>query len=224
MHAYGWVLGGILLVASVMPSAGEESPGPEQIRTVAEAGLAGFLARIPAGAGAEFGFPEAGDAARATLGDPLRLLTITPAALRAYRPGDDIDAVVSATDTWYVPVRVGDTVRAVLVVDRTAEGWRPVSLGYAPLAADLDALQRAWPKSAGFDPQLVCVFQAQRYLFIIPQRGKRNLTMLPRGAVSEGERREAVATLADAAAVLEALKPEVEANLAAHATPEGGRP
>jgi hypothetical protein len=224
MHTYGWLLGGLLLVATVREAPGEEAPGRAQIRVVAEAGLPGFLARIPAGAEAEFGFSQTGDTARATLGEPLHLLTITPDALRAYRPGDDVDTVLSETDMWYVPVLVDDEVRAVLVIDRMAEGWQAVSLGYAALAADLNALQRAWPKAAGFDPQLVCVFQARRYLFTIPQRGTRNLTLLSRGAASESARRGAVETLADVATVLEGLKPEVEANLTGHAAPEGGRP
>lgn len=224
MHAYGWLLGGLLLVAAVREAPGEDVPGREQIRAVAEAGLPGFVARIPAGAEAEFGFSQAGDPARATLGEPLHLLTITPDALRAYRAGDDVDTVLSETDLWYVPVLVDGEVRSVLVIDRMEEGWQAVSLGYAPLAADLNALQRAWPKAAGYDPQLVCVFQARRYLFTIPQRGTRNLTLLSRGAVSESARRGAVESLEDVDSVLEGLKTEVEANLTGHAAPEGGRP
>ena len=150
----------------------------DEVAQAAARGLPEMLAKIPAGAWSDYGFADASEVAQAALDLPMALSTITPTALAHYKPGDPVGALLSDTTLWYVPIRVKESVRAVLVVDRMNGEWQVVSLGYAPLAAPLQALLAQWPASRGYHPQLIVVFQAQQYLFTVPELGADNLTRL----------------------------------------------
>ncbi len=206
-----WVLGAWL--CGVWGLSGAGAATPDDVARAAAEGLPGLLAQIPDGMWSEYGFANGREVAEAKPGRPMPVQTITPAALNAWKPGDPIGGLLSATSLWYVPVRAGGQVRAVLVVDWVEGGWQAVSLGYVPLAGPLGTLLEQWPESGGYHPQLVMVVQAQQYLFTVPELGGDNLT--PLSGLSMGSRvkegRSGVGRLDETVAV---LKPVVDAHLA----------
>lgn len=186
---------------------------PDDVARAAAAGLPGLLAQIPEGMGSEYGFADGREIAEAVPGRPMPVQTITPAALNAWKPGDSIGGLLSATSLWYVPVQAGGKVRSVLVVDWVEGGWQAVSLGYVPLAGPLGILLEQWPESGGYHPQLVMVVQAQQYLFTVPELGGDNLT--PLSGLSMGSRvKEGHAGLGRLDETVAVLKPVVDAHLA----------
>ena len=186
---------------------------PDDVARAAAEGLPGLLAQIPEGMGSEYGFADGREIAKAVPGRPMPVQAITPAALHAWKPGDAIGGLLSATTLWYVPVLAGGEVRAVLVVDWVEGGWQAVSLGYVPLAGPLGMLLEQWPESGGYHPQLVMVVQAQQYLFTVPELGGDNLT--PLSGLSMGSRvKEGRAGLGRVDEAVAVLKPVVDAHLA----------
>lgn len=176
----------LFLLAWMVMSIQASGATPDEVAQAAAKGLPELLAKIPAGAWRDYGFADASEVAKATLDRPLCLYTITPAALAGYQSGESIRSLLSDTTMWYVPVKVADSVRAILVVDRLDGAWQAVSLGYVPLAGPMQALIAQWPPAKGFHPKLILVFQAQQYLFTIPELGEDNLTRLGvQGAGSE---------------------------------------
>lgn len=155
----------------------------------------------------DYGFNDAEELSNASLGEPLQMYMITPAALRAYKAGDAVDSLLTTTTRWYFPVRVGAEIRSVLLVEEMAEGWKAVAFGQARVASGLDSLLQQWPSSSGYYPKLIVVFQACQFLFHIPERGADNLTPLADDAGN--------ANLHQASDVVTALIPVVEANIAA---------
>lgn len=167
-----WLLWGAVISVGVLGAP------PADVVQAAATGWPDMLARIPAGEWGDYGFLDSRETAQATLGAPMPVYTITPAALDGYQPGAAIDSLLSETSLWYVPVVVGGAVRAILVVDRLEDKWQAVSLGYVPLAGPLGRVLAQWPESEGYHPRLVMVFQAQQYLFTIPEWSEPNLTPL----------------------------------------------
>ncbi len=201
----------VLLAAIPLGALGAAA---DEVLQAAGEGLPGMLGKIPAGAWGEYGFASGEELAEATPGEPLSLFTITPAALNGYKPGDPVDSLLSETTLWYVPVRVRESVRSFLVMDRVEDRWEAVSFGYVPLAKPVEAMLAQWPASAGYHPRLVLVFQAQQYLFTVPELGGDNLIPLL-GVRGEGAGYKAapsrVITVGETVSV---LKPIVASHLA----------
>ena len=209
----------VLCVGTHSGAVAGRAQSPAEAHAVAVAAARGWpemRARIPAGMWRDYGFADGGAMASATLGEPLPMLAITPAALAAYQPGDSVEALLSATTLWYVPLAADGAIRSMLVVDRVAGEWQAVSLGYAPLAKALERMFAQWPATKGYHPRLVMVVQAQQYLYTVPELGPDNLTPL-QGAAAKA-RPAGVDRVADAVAV---LKPAVARNVAGQ---PGGAP
>ena len=85
---------------------------------------------------------------------------------------------MTATDMWYFPVMLQEKIIAILVVDKMEGVWEAVSLGYIPLANELQLILPQWSGERGFTPQFMVCFQAQSYFFTIPQRDSYNLTRI----------------------------------------------
>ena len=155
---------------------------PREILSAATNGLPGFLAQIPAQAKALYGFEAGDDLSRCHLGAPLQQHTITPASLKKATANPAVSSVVSDTSMWFFPVMLGAETKAMLVVDHMPDGWKAVSLGYAGLARELNAIRAQWPESKGFHPRLIVVFQAKQYFFSVPEVDDFNLTQIRLGA------------------------------------------
>jgi hypothetical protein len=178
---------------------------PQEVRMAAEAGLPHFVSLIPPGARGDYGFTKNDILAQAYLGDPFNLYTIKPPALLAYQPGDSVPPLLTPTNIWYFPVMIQEEVRAVLAVDQLDGKWQAVSLGYVNLARQLQGVMQQWPRSKGFHPRLIAVFQAKEHLLMVPEENANDLISLtpPKPGLA----------MESAGNVLERLKPVVKESL-----------
>jgi len=151
-------------------------PAPPEVLNAASNGWPAFLASVSLGNRELYGFTNDTDLARARLGAPFRVYTITPENLASHPAEGKLTPLLSETMLWYFPVLVGDDTRAILVVDRMADGWKAVAIGYAPLALELHRITKQWPASAGYHPRLVAAFPANRYYFTVPEVDDHNLS------------------------------------------------
>jgi hypothetical protein len=146
--------------------------------SAAKAGLPSFLGHIPTNDRQDYGFTKTDSLDKATLGDPFNLHTITPDALLNYSGDVPVASILTTTDLWYFPVMMQNKVRCILVVDYLDGEWQAVSLGYANLAKSLNQVRRNWPAASGYNPVLIAVFQAKKFLVTIPEAPGENLTIL----------------------------------------------
>jgi hypothetical protein len=151
---------------------------PREVSLAATNGLPVFLAMIPPDFKHEYGFPDDADLSTVSLGSPVLMHTIQPAALSSNQVSDTVSSLVSESSMWFFPLLMGSEVRAMMVVDRQGSVWKAVSLGYAPLAREWNQVLNQWPASKGFHPRLIAVFQAKQFYFTVPEIGERNLTPL----------------------------------------------
>jgi hypothetical protein len=174
---------------------------PPEVISAAEAGLQPFLSRISPEVRESYGFAKSDAFGQVHLGDSFNLYTITPDALLNYSAGSQVSSLLSKTNMWYFLVMVENKVRCILIVDQIDGKWQAVSLGYADLAKALSKVMQRWPKSKGFNPWLITVFQANEYLVMVPEESSDTLlSLLP-------EREELL--MDNVKDVIERLKPTV---------------
>lgn len=203
----------IILFSAVSMIAAQDVP-PEVIEA-SKKGLPLFLNKIPNGALEKFGFDNAVSLDQVRTGSPFKLFQITPAALSSYRIGDTVHSVISKTQMWYFPIMIKDEIKAILVIDRMDDQWQAVSLGYAVIARELNKVIRKWPKSSGYNPLLISVFQAKEFLFNVPEINAYNLTSLTsiKTGVETLKSDADYSSLNKLSDVIERLKPVVEKNI-----------
>ena len=71
--------------------------------------------------------------------------TITPAALTNRARNTAVSSLITETMLWHFPIQVNGKTKTLLVVDHMSDGWKAVSLGYAPLAHEWNQVARQWP-------------------------------------------------------------------------------
>ena len=190
---------------------------PQEVMDAGKDGLHVFLERIPPNELVNYGFSPEYPIAKANVNIPFRVYTITPASLFNYRAGDTVSSLISPTGMWYFPVIVNNSIRAILTVARLNGVWQAVALGQAALARELGKMSRQWPRSKGYAPLLIMVFQAKSYFFSVPQKDDFNLTPF----VFEGkafrsiplEGQENYATPFELKDIIKELKNAVEENI-----------
>ncbi len=201
----------LILVITVLlcmsPLAAEAVTAPADLTDAAKVGLKHFLDLIPAGSRQEYGFSETGSLDKAYLGDPFNLHVITPDALFSYSEGVPVASILTPIDQWYFPVMMENQIRCFLVVDRMDGQWEAVSLGYVTLAKFMNQIGLSWPAEKGYNPVLIAVFQAKKYLVLIPEAGELLMQASPAQTVSGSG--QAVSGANQAAGILEGLKPTV---------------
>lgn len=168
----------LFMIVLALPGNSFSETAPAEVTRAAEDGLIPFLRAINPGELAHFGLLPAADLGQAHPGDPFRVYTITPDRLFGGDAGTPVNSLISATGMWLFPVIFKDEVRAMLTVELVNGAGQAVSLGKAPLARELVKVRSRWPKSRGYKPKLVVVYQASAYLFTLPQKGDSNLTPL----------------------------------------------
>ncbi len=166
------------LVLITISVAQQCSFGQTEQVTAAEQGLQVYLKKVPEASKSSYGFDRDDSLEYAYLGKPFNLYTITPARLADFKSGDSINSVISKTDLWYFPVMLHNEIKTILVVDKLQDKWSAVSLGYTPLAGEIEKIIRQWPELKGFNPKIIVVFQADKYLFTIPEIDGYNLTFI----------------------------------------------
>lgn len=213
----------LLLLPGITPA---EIPPPEAV-AAAEAGLVRFLAEIPPAELVNFGFAEGEATADARVGDPWLLYTMTPTALRSATEDTEVESLVSPTGLWYFPVCLAGRSRCIITVDLMDGQWLAVGIGMAPLAFELEKISLQWPKSGGYSPRLVAVYQAAAYFFTVPQKDNRNLTPLTFDGVGFGgyyqKSLPEYSATSELSELLGPLQEAVEANIAAHRREGGGK-
>lgn len=152
---------------------------PEDVYEAAEKGLDKYLKSIPQGLLNEYGFHDTNELEMCKLGNAFEVQMITPQALMRYQENDTVKSLVSNTGMWYFVVTCQGQNRAMLTVAKgDNSNWEVVSLGNIPLAQELQNIQKAWTNDRGFEPQLVVVYQARKYLFHLPQLDDQNITTI----------------------------------------------
>lgn len=175
------ILAGLCLgVAGPSAISGERGAADEaaEIRIAAEAGLRQYLAAIPRAGLEACGIPAAVPAEQISLGHPFPVHALSPAAAAGAEDGTAVDEILAPVSVYYVPVRAGGAIRAILIVDRVNGEWKTVSLGHPVIGMALGRLSDEWPAGRGFRPRLVVVPQANELLFTIPEVSRTNLTRL----------------------------------------------
>lgn len=191
-----------------------DSKPPEAVTAAAAQGLKPWLEKIPASDMPRFGLDPAAPLDSAVLGAPFLVHTISPAALRQYKAGTAVEALITPTKLWYFPVLIAGEPKLILVVDYMDDQWQAVSMGYPALAREWANVTQQWPESKGYHPVLIAVFQAKRHLFTVPEKGASNLTPLaPAGQAGETKSSAPYSSLGEAEAVIGDLIPIVESNI-----------
>lgn len=149
---------------------------PAGVSDAANNGLQSLLAHVPPGEKDLYGFSKDDNLAKASLGHPFLMHTITPTSLWNSHLSAAGSLLITDTTMWFFPVMLGGEARAMLVVDRQDAKWQAVSLGYGSLAHELNNICSAWPESKGFHPKLVAMFQAKQFYFTVPEVDDINLT------------------------------------------------
>ncbi len=155
----------------------DETP-PSEAVTAAESGLVQFLKELPDSERGNFGFLPEDRLSDARVGTPFQLYTITPEKLLNAPADTSVDTLISPTGRWFFPVILEGTPRAILTVERMDGNWEAVTLGMTPLAGEMEKIKRQWPKSEGYTPKLVAIYQAASYFFTVPEKDNRNFTPL----------------------------------------------
>jgi hypothetical protein len=152
--------------------------GQETLHSVAVKGLIMYWKNIPDGLKCQYGFASIDSLKDVHLEEPLNLSQITPTSLDNYKEGDSTESLLSKTELWYFPLSVNNEIKCIIVVDKVDDGFRAVSFGYASLAGEIDALKHTWPASNGYRFHLVVAFQANSYLYTIPELNNHNLSII----------------------------------------------
>lgn len=77
----------------------------------------------------DLGFDSPDEAARATLGEPLSVFMVTLEDLRRYEPGQPASNLLKPLERVIYPVAVNDQAKSSIVIEKTAEGWKPTTFG-----------------------------------------------------------------------------------------------
>lgn len=135
------LLPALLIASSPLVTAAEN----DSIGMVAQRDLPGFLAKIPPGMEANYGFVDRAEFARAKVGRPMPVYNVPPVADEGAGGADTSAEHPIAVGTWRVPVVVGRDVRALITIEAQAGKLRAVDLGATSLAKEVDSFDKAHP-------------------------------------------------------------------------------
>jgi len=214
------------LVLIIILIAHHLSFGQTKQTNAARKGLQSFLKKLPEESTIMYGFDKHDSLECAYLGKPFNLYTIAPSKISHFKTGDSVSSIISKTNLWYFPVMLNHKIKSILVVDKLNNKWLAVSLGYTNLAMEIVKIRQQWPESKGFNLKIIVVFQANKYLFTIPEIDGYNLTLID--YPNEKERQKLshkissnkndlnnfnYSTLDEISKIVEILKPLVEKNI-----------
>lgn len=168
----------IILFLTALSGKGIAQDAPSEVIHAAEDGLHHFLSLIPHGTMEDYGFNKGDSPDQACLGKPFKLYTITPDSLFKYKPEGSIYSIMSETTNWYFPIVLENNTKTILVVAKANNEWKAVTLGYAALGRELAKIRQMWPKSKGYNPLLIGIFQAKEFMFTVPEKDAYNLTQI----------------------------------------------
>lgn len=150
----------ILLFVCVLffssPLAMTQAAPPADIRTVALEGLGRFV--------------DLEEEGNIVLGDGFQVFTVVPQRLLENR-GETLGKMIIATDLWRFMVLEDGKTTGLLTVAKVNGNWQAVSFGAAGLAAEIQAIQNAWPGDRGFETRFIRIYQARSDFLQISKSG-----------------------------------------------------
>lgn len=210
---------GVALSGYLPVGASAETAPPEAI-AAAEAGLLTFLELITPEDMNNFGLSPDDNISEAVLGTPFQLYTITPTKLLNAGDNTPVSSLISPTGSWLFPIVLQGKSRAILTVERMEGKWQAVTMGRSGLAGEMEKLNGQWPKTKGYEPKLVGIYQAASYFFTIPEKDSENFTPLFFEGTGFGGYRQAAgpeySSTSSLSSMLGSLKETVEENINLH--------
>jgi hypothetical protein len=161
------------LVTIMLAVSGLASNGPgdivssrQQVAKAAGQALSEWLAKIPMGQEAGYGFSGRADFERASAGVPVRMATVSPKSFTADAGRDS--AKIELLDVYRVPVLVDGRYRALLTVDCAGGHCEVVEIGAARLARELeDFMRQGIAEDSGQQVFLLRLFQLHSDLLLV---------------------------------------------------------
>jgi hypothetical protein len=149
-------------------------------QTAATQSLATFRKLVTRENYKELGFESPEEASSATLGQPIRVMTVTLEQLKGYQPqGDPSRLLTDLTQTQY-PVAVRDQVRSSITVEQVNGKWRASSFGEGSLAKQVDQLRkRASASTSEAQAGEMLVHVLPFHLYFMGHRTGDRLTLTP---------------------------------------------
>lgn len=186
---------GPTVVAVTATPAPSRAPRAYSAAEAARSGLEFYLAKVPAGMEAAYGFDDRAELARCTLGSPYSVLTVDPAQARGAGPLRLLD-----TGQLRYPILCSGHARALLTVAHTADGFAAVEFGAAVLARELESLEASTHTAVAGTRAIVRLYQLAADLVLLgpaglkpeesplyPLRSARSLFGLSERTVALGE-------------------------------------
>jgi len=176
----------VLATVSLPPAWVYPENAPEAVLAAAEVGLPKFLGFVPLDELEHYGFRDAAELNRASLGSGFLVHTMMPVDILAFADGDADGVPVRATRMWLFPVMCDGTPRTLLTVDWMENGWEAVNLGGVSPGPEMIELAGRYPESAGSELAYVRVFQTGSQFVMVAAEGRSRLIPLEWTARSLG--------------------------------------
>ncbi|MCB5261183.1 MAG: hypothetical protein LHW64_02660 [Candidatus Cloacimonetes bacterium] len=143
---------------------------PSAAMPAVRASLAQFLAQIPPHSMADYGFANIEEIDQAWAAEPLKLYELDPQKVLDYIPGSSLGDLLRQSREWFVPVRAGAGIKAMLRLEEDQDGeLQGVSFGYVPLAGQIQQAL-AKPELRGYgQPALIISYQAKEFFLAFPE-------------------------------------------------------
>jgi hypothetical protein len=123
------------------------------------------------------GFASRTEAARATLGAPLKVFVVELKALAAFKPGNSPDVLLRSSPAAFYPVVLDGAVRSSVRVEDRGKGWEPARVGNTGLATAVARARSALSLSGGSETALVQVLALN--LVFVAQKGSDGWLLAP---------------------------------------------
>ena len=136
-----------LQAETIAPAAHLSPRGVAEAHLVTLAGIAKERNRL-----AQLGFHSPEEVASASVGEPVPIYRVHVASLRAYRPGDDVGALMVDTETAFLPSVVGGKAVSGTMVGKKDGAWTVTSFGRPTWAKALETTRDRITAARGSAP------------------------------------------------------------------------
>ena len=152
------VVGVSLLIGVAAFALPYDDPAPPEVLEAARVGLPRMLRAIPEQDLGFYGFADAPELPRATLGEPFQLYTLDPQEIGDFAQGRIALLETHPTNRWLFPVVCDDRPRTLLAVAYLGGAWQAIEIGGLSPAPEMRELARQWPAAQGYRLRYIQVF------------------------------------------------------------------
>ena len=142
-----------------------------------------------------YGFKAEDTLREARLGEPLQVYQIAETDRARYQSGQPVKPLLKPTDRWMFPVLIGDQVRCMVRVTRSAHNFVPGE-GSKMMGMAWNKVLAKWPAAKGFHPQLLINPEIPCVYFTVPELADQNITDMNQMIFSNGDLSPAAVILA----------------------------